>query len=100
MQLTPFSVFNIARWLIVIVVMYGCYCYNVGVIDVNIFGGGTYLAQALRHFFTIKVSMNAGVNALFAGIGLSIWLRILFRIGMYFENMIIAIYLFIVEHKI
>ena len=99
MQLTPFSVFNIARWLIVIVVMYGCYCYNVGVLDVNIFGGGTYLAQGLRHFFTIKVSMNAGVNALFAGIGLSIWLRILFRIGMYFENMTIAIYLFIVEHK-
>lgn len=99
MQLTPFSVFNIARWLIVIVVMYGCYCYNVGVLDVNIFGGGTYLAQALRHFFTIKVSMNAGVNALFAGIGLSIWLRILFRIGMYFENMTIAVYLFIVEHK-
>ena len=29
----------------------------------------------------------------------SIWLRILFRIGMYIENMWIAIYLFIVEHK-
>ena len=99
MQLTPFSVFNIARWLIVIVVMYGCYCYNVGVLDVNVFGGGTYLAQGLRHFFTIKVSMSAGVNALFAGIGLSIWLRILFRIGMYIENMWVAIYLFIVEHK-
>ena len=99
MQLTPFSVFNIARWLSVIVVMYGCYCYNVGVIDVNVFGGGTYLAQALRHFFTLKVSVSAGVNALFAGIGLSIWLRILFRIGMYIENMWVAIYLFIVEHK-
>ena len=99
MQLTPFNIFNIARWLIVIVVMYGCYCYNVGVLDVNIFGGGTYLAQALRHFFTIKVTMNPGINALFAGMLLSIWLRILFRLGMYIENMAKAVYLFIVEHK-
>lgn len=99
MQLTPFSVFNIARWLIVIVIMYGCYCYNAGIDGVNFFGGGTYLAMLLRHFFEVRVFASPGVNALFIGMLTSIWLRILFRIGMYIENMWMAIYLFIVEHK-
>jgi len=98
-QLTPFSVFNVFRWLLVVVVMYGCYCYGNGINNVNIFGGSTYLAQALRKLFEIRITYDPGVNALLIGIITSIWLRLLYRIGKYFENMWVAIYIFIIERK-
>ena len=99
MQLTPFSVFNLARWLIVVVIMYGCYCYNVGINGSNLFSGSTYLAKALRSLFEIKIVVNPGINALFVGMLISIWFRLLYRIGMYFQDMWIAVYVFIIERK-
>ena len=98
-QLTPFSVFNLARWLIVMVVIYGCYSYNVGIDNINLLGGGTYLAKFLRKYFSIRIIENPGINAMIAGMISAIWLRIFYRIGKYFENMWVAIYLFIIERK-
>ena len=98
MQLTPFSVFNLVRWIIVIWFMKSCYMYNTG-IDMNFFEGGTYLAKCLRKLFEIEIVKNAGMNAFLLGLLLNLWTRILFRIGDYFERMWIAVYLFIVEHK-
>ena len=98
MQLTPFSVFNLVRWIIVIWFMKSCYMYNTG-IDMNFFEGGTYLAKGLRKLFEIEIVKNAGMNAFLLGLLLNLWTRILFRIGDYFERMWIAVYLFIVEHK-
>lgn len=99
MQLTPFSVFNVFRWLLVSVIMYGCYAYNNGVNGTNFFSGSTYLAQLLRSIIEIKVFAEPGVNALFVGMMTSIWLRLLYRIGMYLENTLLAVYLFIIERK-
>jgi len=99
MQLTPFSVFNLARWLIVVVIMYGCYCYNMGINGSNLFSGSTYLAKALRSLFEIKIVVNPGINAFFVGMLISIWFRLLYRIGMYFQDMWIAVYVFIIERK-
>ena len=99
MQLTPFSVFNIARWLLVVVIMYGCYCYNMGINGSNLFSGSTYLAKALRSLFEIKIVVNPGINAFFVGMLISIWFRLLYRIGMYFQDMWIAVYVFIIERK-
>lgn len=98
-QLTPFSVFNVFRWLLVSVIMYGCYAYGSGISGTNFFGGSTYLAQALRSIFNIKVVADPGVNALFVGMLTSIWLRLLYRVGKYLENTLMAVYLFIVERK-
>ena len=99
MQLTPFSVFNLARWLIVVVIMYGCYCYNMGINGSNLFSGSTYLAKALRSLFEIKIVINPGINAFFVGMLISIWFRLLYRIGMYIQDMWIAVYVFIIERK-
>ena len=93
------TVFNLFKWLVVIVFMQGCYLYNVGINGVNLFLGSTFLAKLLRKIFEIKIVVNPGLNALFIGILTSIWFRILYRIGKYFENMFVAIYLFIVERK-
>ena len=98
-QLTPFSIFNVFRWLLVVVVMYGCYCYGNGIDSVNIFGGSTYLAQGLRKLIEVRISYEPGINALLMGFITSIWLRLLYRIGKYFENMWVAVYIFIIERK-
>jgi len=98
-QLTPFSIFNTFRWFLVVVIMYGCYAYGNGIDGINLFSGSTYLSEILRSICSIEIIANPGVNALFIGMFTSIWFRILYRIGMYFENMLMAIYLFIIERK-
>ena len=99
MQLTPLVVFNTFRWLLVSVIMYGTYAYGDGINGTNLFSGGTYLAELLRSIFTIKIVVNPGINALIVGMLMSIWLRIFYRIGMYLENTLLAVYLFIIERK-
>ena len=81
MQLTPLSVFNTFRWLLVSVIIYSTYTYGIGVEGTNLFSGSTYLAEFLRSIITIKVVTNPGVNALVVGMLISIWLRIFYRIG-------------------
>lgn len=98
-QLTPFSVFNIARWLIVPLFMYACYCYNGGIKSINFFGGGTYLAEFLREIITFRIKLDSGADAFLLGFVLQIWLRLFYRIGKYLENCITAIYLFFIERK-
>lgn len=99
MQLTPFSIFNLARWLIVPLFMYACYCYNGSVDSIVFFSGGTHLAQLLRWVFPFKISLHSGMGAFATGFFMQLWLRLLYRLGSYFENSLVAIYLFIMEHK-
>lgn len=99
MQLTPLSVFNLARWLVVPLFMYACYCYNGGIGNITFFSGGTYLAQFLRHLFPFKIVLESGADAFFTGFLMQVWLRLLYRMGKYIENTVLAIYLFIIEHK-
>lgn len=98
MQLTPLVVFNVFRWLLVIVFMGACYKYNTG-INTDLFAGGTYLANIMRKLFSIKIVVNPGLNAFFVGILISIWSRLFYRIAMYIKNMWVAIYIFIIERK-
>lgn len=99
MQLTPLSVFNLARWLVVPLFMYACYCYNGKVEGITFFSGGTYLAELLRWLFPFKITLDSGADAFFTGLLMQAWLRLLYRMGKYIENTVTAIYLFIVEHK-
>lgn len=96
-QLTPISVINVFRWLICYVIILSFYRYTDGITDINFFAGGTLLAKLLRTIFDIKININPGINALFISMIITIWSRLFYRIGKYFENMWIAAYLFIVE---
>ena len=96
-QLTPLSFINLCRWLIFSVIIYGFYTYTNGFSDVNLFSGGNYLAKALRNIFSIKLTMGPGIKALFVGMLITIWFRLLYRLGAFFSNMLMAIYLFIIE---
>lgn len=96
-QLTPISFINLCRWLIVSVFIYSCYTYSNGISNLSVFSGSVWLAKFFRQLFDIRINIESGIGALFAGLFVSIWFRILYRIGNYFVNIWLAIYLFIVE---
>ena len=96
-QLTPLAFINLVRWLLFSVLIYSCYTYVNGIDNVNLFKGSVWLAKVLRSTFTIKIYTNPGIYSLFIGLLISIWSRILYRIGSYFLNTFLAVYLFIVE---
>ena len=96
-QLTPLSFINLCRWLLFSVIIYAFYLYYNGFSNVNLFSGGSYLAKFLRSIFAIKLTSNPGIKAALLGALVTIWFRILYRIGAYFSNMLMAIYIFLVE---
>ena len=100
MQLTPLVVINLVRWLIVSVIIYACYCYTYGISGKYVFGGTTIFAKLLTYLFNSPtITIKPGIKAFWIAMLLSLWLRILYRLGMYISNMAMAVYLFIIEHK-
>ena len=96
-QLTPIAFINLCRWLLISVFIYSCYTYMYGISDMEFFGGSVWLAKLLRNCFHINININAGFMALVVGFFISIWYRLLYRIGNYFRNIWLAVYLFIIE---
>lgn len=96
-QLTPIAFINLCRWLLISVFIYSCYTYMYGISDMEFFGGSVWLAKLLRNWFHINININAGFMALVVGFFISIWYRLLYRIGNYFRNIWLAVYLFIIE---
>lgn len=99
MQLTPFSLINIVRWLIVPVIAYGFYCYTYGLYGAALFTKSTYLGMLLKFLFPVKISASPGLQAMLCGMLIAVWWRILYRLGKYLENTVTAIYIFLTEHK-
>ena len=97
-QLTPISFINLIRWLIVSVLIYSCTLYVDGINGMNLFTGGTWLAKALNSIFAINITIKPGFRAVIIGMILTIWFRLLYRIGIYFSNMWMAAYVFIIEN--
>lgn len=102
MQLTPLVVFNLVRWLLVSVIIYGCYSYSNGIKNLYVFGGSTIVAKFLSFIFNKPyINIEPGIKAFFVSMLLAIWLRLLYRMGAYIKNMWSAVYVFIVErHRI
>lgn len=99
MQLTPFSIINLFKWMVIPLIIYSCSCYANGINNLSIFSGGTYLAKCLRILFNSTVNYGPGFQAMLIGFLLTIWFKLLYRIGSYFESIWIAIYVFIIENK-
>jgi len=99
MHLLPTTVINLFRWIIVVLILRSCYCYSMGIEDVNLFAGGTLLAQVLRHFFDIHIHISSGPSALWQVFMLGIWARLFYRIGAYVEHIIVPWYILFLERK-
>lgn len=96
-QLTPISFINLCRWLLVSVLIYSCYTYTNGISNMEFFRGSTFVGNLIKSFASFKINVEPGLSALFIGLVVSIWFRIFYRFGIYFSNMLLAIYLFIIE---
>ena len=96
-QLTPISFINLLRFILVSVLIYSCSLYSSGISDMTLFSGSVWLAKVLRNLFDIRINIEPGINALLIGFVLTIWYRLLYRIGSYFTSIWMAVYLFIVE---
>lgn len=100
MQQTPFVVINTVRWLIFSVILYCIYSYTYGIDGLNALSGSTIFGQILIKIFgNPTIVLNPGINALFISVLITIWLRILYRVGSYLGNTFEAAYLFIIEGK-
>ena len=100
MQLTPLVVINLVRWLVVSVFIYGCYSYTYGINNLYVFGGSTIVAKFLSFVFNRPfINIGPGIKAFFVSMLLAIWLRVLYRLGIYFSNMLMAVYLFIIDRN-
>lgn len=98
-QLTPISFINLCRWLLFSVIIYSCYTYSNGIYDINLFSGNTSLAKLFKSIVNIEINANPGFLAMFLGFVAAIWYRLLWRMGTYFSNMWMAVYIFIIENK-
>ena len=99
MQLTPFSVLNVARWLVVTVILYAFASYFSGIKKVDVFSQNYWLGQALYCLFPIKLTVSKGIKAfIYAGV-IQIWRRIIFRLNDDIETISMAIYIFFIERK-
>ena len=93
----PLSIINIVRWLIFSVIIYMCYTYTYGINDVNLYSGSVWLVSLLKQHTSVVFNISPSIFAFTMGFVLSIFWRLLYRIGMYFSNSLMAIYLFIIE---
>lgn len=99
-QALPKVIINIIRWIIVSWIMYACYCYVNGINNSSLIGSSTYLGKLLNMLLgPIIINVPAGLNALFIGLIIALWWKIFYRIGLYFENILVAVYVFIVEKR-
>lgn len=97
MQLTPFSVLNLVKFLLIAVIIYSCYTYTNGINNMSIDLGNTFLSKL--NLFSFKINIEPGVKALFMGVLIAFWYHLIYLIGAYFTAMLMPIYLFIIDRK-
>lgn len=97
-QLTPISLINTIKWLLVSVLIYSCFCYSNG-IDSAFFTGGNYLAKALKGIFGTKYIIGPGFKAMGLSIVITVLARLIYRVSVYVTNMWMAPYLLFIERK-
>ena len=95
----PFSLFNIFRWFIVIVIIYSCHTYINGINNFELISKSTFIGKMINHLFSFKVNVEPGFNALGYGLLVAIWARLFYRFCIYFSNIWMAVYLFIIEES-
>ncbi|MBO7369329.1 MAG: glycosyltransferase family 2 protein, partial [Clostridia bacterium] len=98
-QLTPFVILNIARWLIVTVILYAFASYCEGVKNMDVFSQNYWLGRWIYYLFPVNITVGKGMKAFIFAIVIQVWRRIIVRINNGIERISAAIYIFIAERK-
>ncbi len=98
-QLLPKNIVYAAKWILLKLIIDPFIAWNTGA-TMYVFSNDTYLSAIVRHFTgNTTVALDSGVKAYFFSILLAIWIRLFYRIGRYFVNIWVAVYLFIIEYR-
>ncbi len=115
-QLLPKNIVSIVRFILDQLIFYPCLCYSIGFavrgadfygstkIGLELFGikffEGIGIGDILIFIFgEVPIKASPGIQAYLACFLIAIWWRLLYRIARYFVNILIAVYLFIIERK-
>lgn len=99
-QLLPKNIVNAFKWIFWNLLLYPFFCYQFGMEEVRLIYNKSYVSKILRYFLgDITIDLESGVETYFMCILIVIWLRLFYRIGRYFTNIWVAVYLFIIERK-
>ena len=98
-HLTPFSVINLVRWLIVYVIIYSCYTYSIGINNVDLINDSTFIGTFIHKLVSVNINILPGYKALIFGIFIAIWSNLFYNFCMYFINMWTSIYILFIERK-
>ena len=99
MHLLPTNVINAFRWLFVTLILKSCYAYSHPYLNMNLFEGNFWLADIINHFVNIRFDIPTGFKGMLMILLLSIWLRLFYRIAMYFKKIIEPWYILFLERK-
>ncbi len=92
-QLTPLPFINLCRWLIFSVLIYAFFLYENG------FSESSNLTILFEKIFSINLLQQTGIKAMLLGLLITFIYRILAKLGTYFANMFMGMYVFIIERK-
>lgn len=99
-QLLPKNIVNVAKWIFKNLLIYPFVCYQFGMDNVRLLYNNSFVSKVLIYVFgDITVDIEPGLQAYLMSMVIAMWARILYRIGRYFVNIWVAVYLFIIEHK-
>lgn len=99
-QLIPGSLIRLTLWLSVTVLLFACYNYDKGIMEVQMFEGGDIINMALRTIFdNPTITIPAGAAFVLNYFVISLAWRALKYAGNYIASIPAAIYVFIVERK-
>lgn len=99
-QLVPAVIIKLFLWIVVTLFIQSCLKYGTGIENQLVFKNSNYLSKALRFVFgDIYVNAAPGVQSFFISAALVTLWRILSKIYYDIENMLTAVYVFIIERK-
>ena len=99
-QLIPRNLFYLFRWIPMYLIIFPCYCYIHGTKDIYALYTNSFMSNITNYFIgDFLTRISPGWKAFFISIIFAVWFRICYRIGRYFANTLVAVYLFIVERK-
>lgn len=99
-QLMPENVIKLAIWILFDIVFGLMYYYKAGVENRMLFGGSNWLAMLVEKLAgKMPVNTPAGIKALGVGFVLTVFWRLVAKLSVDLQKMLIGIYIFFIERK-
>ena len=99
MHLLPTNVINAFRWISVSLLLKCFYAYSHPYLNMSLFDGNFWLAKLIRNFVDIRFDIPTGYKGMLMILLLTIWLRLFYRIALYFKKIVEPWYILFLERK-